>query len=246
MTTAVGRALRVLAPNDVKLVWRDSFLLLMIFLLPATGVLLRWGLPYVAEVLAEWVVLEPYYGLIVGFFLVGQEPILLGAVIGFLFVEERDQGTLLALQASPLSLRAFLAYRMLAAMALSIVLSAIGVGLAGLVDVSLAAVLVASALASLTVPIIALVYAVWIQNKVQAVTAIKALQSWALLPALLYFVPTPWPWLGSLAAPLYYPIRLFWSAAEGRPEWWLILPGALLQLAATAWLLRRFHRTAYA
>ena len=246
MTTHVTRALRVLAPNDLRLIWRDTFLLLVMFVLPLAGLGFRWLLPYLTGVVAEWVELELYYGLILGFFLVGQQPIMLGAVVGILFVEERDEGTLLALQASPLSLRSFLGYRLLAAMGLSVVLTSIGVSLAGLVSVSLLELLSAAALASLTGPLVALVYAVYIQNKVQAVTAIKLVQSWAVLPALLYFVPTPWQWIGSIPAPLYYPIRLFWSAADGRAEWWLILPGLILQGAAILWLLRRFQRTVYA
>ncbi len=246
MTAHVTRALRVLAPNDLRLIWRDGFLLMLLLISPLFYLAFRWLVPYLTGVLAEWVDLEPYHGLILGFFLVGQQPIMLGAVVGILFVEERDEGTLLALQASPLSLRSFLGYRLLAAMGLSVVLTSIGVSLAGLVSVSLLELLSAAALASLTGPLVALVYAVYIQNKVQAVTAIKLVQSWAVLPALLYFVPTPWQWIGSIPAPLYYPSRLFWSAADGRAEWWLILPGLILQGAAIWWLLRRFRRTVYA
>ncbi len=66
------------------------------------------------------------------------------------------------------------------------------------------------------------------------------------LPVLLYFVSTPWQWIGSVPLPLYYPIRLFWTAADGRAEWWLILPGLILQGGALVWLLRRFQRTVYA
>ncbi len=246
MTAHVGRALRVLAPNDLRLIWRDGFLLIVMLILPLACLGFRWLVPYLTGVVAEWVELELYYGLILAFFLIGQQPIMLGVVVGILFVEERDEGTLLALQASPLSLRSFLGYRLLAAMGLSILFTSIGVPLAGLVSVSLLEVLSAAALASLAVPLVALTYAIYIQNKVQAVTAIKLVQTWALLPALLYFVPTPWQWIGSVPAPLYYPIRLFWSAADGRAEWWLILPGVILQGAAILWLLRRFQRTVYA
>ena len=246
MTAQLSRALRVLAPNDLRLIWRDGFLLLVMLVLPFAGLAFRWLIPYLTGLVAEWVELESYYGLMLGFFLVGQQPIMLGVVVGILFVEERDEGTLLALQATPLSLRSFLGYRLLAAMGLSVVLTWIGVSLAGLVSVPLHVLLSAAALASLSVALVALLYAVYIQNKVQAVTAIKLVQSWALLPALLYFVPTPWQWIGSVPAPLYYPIRLFWSAADGRTEWWLILPGVVLQGAAIVWLLRRFQRTVYA
>jgi fluoroquinolone transport system permease protein len=235
----------VLAPNDARLIWRDSFLLFVVVALPLACLGFRWLVPYLGEVVAEWVELDRYYGLIQAYVL-GQQPIVLGAVVGILFVEERDEGTLLALQASPLSLRSFLGYRLLAVMGLSVVLTSIGVTLAGLVAVSGLELLAAAALASLSVPLIALGYAVYMQNKVQAVTAMKLVQAWGALPALLYFAPTPWQWIGSVPGPLYYPMRLFWSAADGRPEWWLILPGLIVQGAAMLWLLRRFQRTVYA
>ena len=246
MTAHVSRALRVLAPNDLRLIWRDGFLLMVILVSPLTCLIFRWLVPYLTGVVAEWVELERYYGLILANFQVAMQPVLLGAVVGILFVEERDEGTLLALQATPLSLRSFLGYRLLAAMGLSVVFTLIGVPLAGLVSVSLLELGVTAALASLAVPLVALAYAVWIQNKVQAVTAIKLVQAWGGLPVLLYFAPTPWQWIGSVPGPLYYPMRLFWSAADGRVEWWLILPGVIVQGAAILWLLRRFQRTVYA
>jgi fluoroquinolone transport system permease protein len=242
----MSRALRVLAPNDLRLIWRDSFLLMIMLVTPLFCLAFRWLLPYLTGVVAEWVELERYYGLILANFVVGGQPVLLGVVIGILFIEERDEGTLLALQATPLSLRSFLGYRLLAAMGLSVLFTAIGVPLAGLVSISFLELLAAAAVASLGVPLVALAYAVYIQNKVQAVTAIKLVQTWGGLPVLLYFAPTPWQWIGSVFGPLYYPMRLFWGAAEGRAEWWLILPGLLLQGAALLWLLRRFQRTVYA
>jgi len=172
--------------------------------------------------------------------------VLLGAVVGILFIEERDEGTLLALQATPLSLRSFLGYRLLAGMGLSVAFTLISVPIAGLVSVSLLEMLAAALLASLAVPLVALSYAVYLQNKVQAVTAMKLVQAWGGLPVLLYFAPTPWQWIGSVPGPLYYSMRLFWSAAEGQAEWWLILPGLIIPGAALLWLLRRFERTVYA
>jgi fluoroquinolone transport system permease protein len=245
VTAQVTRALRVLAPNDLRLIWRDGFLLLVMLVFPFVCLGFRWAIPYLAGVVAPWVELETYYGLILAY-LLGQQPVVLGFVVGILFIEERDQGTLLALQATPLSLRSFLGYRLLAGMGLSVLFTSIGVSLAGLVSISPLELLASAALASLAVPLVALGYAVFLQNKVQAVTAAKLVQGWAGLPGLLYFAPTPWQWIGSVPAPLYYPMRLFWSAADARAEWWLILPGLILQGAALLWLLRRFQRTVYA
>ena len=246
MTTQVSRALRVLAPNDMRLIWRDGFLLMVLLVSPVSCLVFRWLIPYLAGVVTEWVELELYYGLILANFIIAMQPVLLGAVVGILFIEERDEGTLLALQATPLSLRSFLGYRLLAAMGLSVAITLIAVPLAGLVSVSWLETLGAALLASLGVPLVALSYAVFIQNKVQAVTAIKLVQAWGGMPVFLYFAPTPWQWIGSVPGPLYYPMRLFWSAAEGRAEWWLILPGLIIQGAALLWLLRRFERTVYA
>ena len=180
MSSHVLRAIRVLAPNDLRLIWRDGFLLTgMMVVLPLVGLLLRWLAPEVGRLVAQWVDLEPYYGLILANVLVAGQPVLLGFVIGMLFIEERDEGTLLALQASPLSLRTFLGYRLLVAMVLSVLLTAIGVLLSGLVSVSVLELLAAAALASLAVPMVALTYAVYVKNKVQALMVLKPVQIWA-------------------------------------------------------------------
>ncbi|MCH8811481.1 MAG: hypothetical protein IID07_06590 [Gemmatimonadetes bacterium] len=247
MNTHVIRAVRVLAPNDARLIWRDGFLLsFLIVVLPLVCLALNSLVPYVGDLVAQWVELEPYYGLILANILIAGEPVLLGFVIGMLFVEERDEGTLLALQASPLSLRSFLGYRLSAAMLLNVLLTVIGVLLADLVSVSWIELLASAALASLAVPIVALVYAVFIKNKVQALMLLKPVQIWGSVPLLFFFVPTPWQWIGSVAGPLYYPMRLFWGASDGQAEWWLMVPGLIIPGVMVLWLLRRFERTVYA
>ena len=247
MNTHVIRAMRVLAPHDVRLIWRDGFFLSFIIVVLPLGCLgLHWLVPYVGDLVGEWVELEPYYGLILANILVAGEPVLLGFVIGVLFIEERDEGTLLALQASPLSLRSFLGYRLVAAMVFSVLLTMIGVQLANLVSVSWLELLASAVLASLAVPIVALVYAVYVKNKVQALMFLKPVQIWGGVPTLLFFVPTPWQWIGSVPGPLYYPMRLFWSAATGQAEWWVMVPGLIIPGVALVWLLRRFERTVYA
>ena len=247
MNTHVIRAVRVLAPNDARLIWRDGFLLsFLIVVLPLVCLALNSLVPYVGDLVAQWVELEPYYGLILANILIAGEPVLLGFVIGMLFVEERDEGTLLALQASPLSLRSFLGYRLSAAMLLNVLLTVIGVLLADLVSVSWLELLASAALASLAVPIVALVYAVFIKNKVQALMLLKPVQIWGSVPLLFFFVPTPWQWIGSVAGPLYYPMRLFWGASDGQAEWWLMVPGVIIPGVMVVWLLRRFERTVFA
>ncbi len=247
MNTHVIRAMRVMAPNDVRMIWRDGFLLtFLMVVLPLACLGLHWLVPYVGDLVAEWVELEPYYGLILANVLVAGEPVLLGFVIGILFIEERDEGTLLALQTSPLSLRAFLGYRLIVAMVLNVVLTVIGVVLADLVSISWLGLLASAALASLAVPLVALTYAIYLKNKVQALMWLKPVQVWGGIPTLLFFVPTPWEWIGSVLGPLYYPMRLFWSASQGPAEWWVMVPGLIIPGVMLWWLLRRFERAVFA
>ena len=247
MNTQVFRAIRVLVPSDLRLIWRDGFLLsFLIFVMPLAALGLHWLAPYVGGLVAQWVELEPYYGLILANAVIAGEPVMLGFVVGLLFVEERDEGTLLALQSSPLSLRIFLGYRLVAAMMLNIVLTVIGIELANLVTVSWLELVASAALASLAIPIIALVYAAFIKNKVQALMLLKPVQIWGGLPTLLYFVPEPWNWIASVPGPAYYPMRLFWTAAEGQAEWWILVPGVVVPGMALVWLFGRFERTVYA
>ena len=247
MNTQVFRAIRVLVPSDLRLIWRDGFLLsFLIFVMPLAALGLHWLAPYVGGLVAQWVELEPYYGLILANAVIAGEPVMLGFVVGLLFVEERDEGTLLALQSSPLSLRIFLGYRLVAAMILNIVLTVIGIELANLVTVSWLELVASAVLASLAIPIIALVYAAFIKNKVQALMLLKPVQIWGGLPTLLYFVPEPWNWIASVPGPAYYPMRLFWTAAEGQAEWWILVPGVVVPGMALVWLFRRFERTVYA
>ena len=247
MNTQVIRAMRVMAPNDARLIWRDGFLLtFLMVVIPLTCLWLNSLVPYVGNLLAEWVVLEPYYGLILANMLIAGEPVLIGFVIGILFIEERDEGTLLALQTSPLSLRAFLGYRLLAGMMLSILLTILGVLFADLVTISWLELIASAALASLGVPVVALTYAIFLKNRVQALMWVKPVQVWGGAPTLLFFVPTPWEWIGSVLGPLYYPMRLFWSATQRQAEWWVMVPGLIIPALMVLWLLRRFERTVYA
>ncbi|MFT5144957.1 MAG: hypothetical protein ACI84D_003597, partial [Thalassolituus oleivorans] len=143
-------------------------------------------------------------------------------------------------------LRFFMGYRIVTAMVLNVLLTVLGVVLADLVSISWPALLASAAIASLAVPTVALVYATFIKNKVQGLMLLKPVQIWGGLPTLFFFLPATWQWIASVFGPIYYPMRLFWSATEGAPEWWLVAPGVAIPGLAILWLLRRFERTVYA
>jgi hypothetical protein len=61
------------------------------------------------------------------------------------------------------------------------------------------------------------------------------------LPAFLVFAPMPVQWIGGLLMPMYFPIRFFWGASQGQPEWWLLIPGVVIPLSLLAWLWKRIN-----
>ena len=115
------RVLRALGPIDATSVRRDSLLRWMLAL-PLLMALLFRGL---ASLTRDWlsgygVTLSDYDPLIASF-IVLIAPLLCGAVVGFLLLDQKDDGTLTALRVTPLTPGAYLTYRIGAPMLLSIV-----------------------------------------------------------------------------------------------------------------------------
>ncbi len=64
--------------------------------------------------------LASFYPLVLSIFLVLQVPVMYGVVIGFLVLDERDDGTLEALRVTPVSMSAYAYYRTIVAVFLSV------------------------------------------------------------------------------------------------------------------------------
>jgi fluoroquinolone transport system permease protein len=186
--------------------------------------------------------LEPYFLPIVGFILAMLTPALVGVVIGFLLLDERDDRTLSALQVTPLPLGGYLAYRLLIPVGLSVLLTVIVFPLAGLNQVGFWDLLAVALAGAPYAPIFALFLATFAQNKVQGFALQKASGVIGLPPVLAYFVSMPWQ-LAFGIAPTYWPAKVWWLALEGDPGVWLAaLVGVVYQSLLVVLLLRRFNR----
>jgi fluoroquinolone transport system permease protein len=99
-------ALTALMYADSRLLWRDP-LLGWVLLPVGLALLLRVLVPRAGEALlaAGGFDLAPYYSLIMGGYLM-TAPGIVGMVIGFLLLDERDARTLTALRVTPLSITA--------------------------------------------------------------------------------------------------------------------------------------------
>jgi len=238
------QVLLALGPIDLKSVQRDSMLRWMIFLPILLAAAARWVMPviirWVGDIFA--VDLMPYYAPIMGYGLIVLTPFLAAVVVGFLLLDQRDDGTLSALQVTPLSLNGYLLYRLTMPMLASILATMIVIPLSGIVPITaLSLLLVASGAAPLA-PLLAIAIAVIAQNKVQGFAVMKASGLVLLPPMIAYFVQGPWHLLLALV-PTYWPAMMLWTAVTGEPSFWFFwLVGLVYQMLLLALLVRRFNR----
>lgn len=239
----LAAVLRSLGPIDSLNVRRDAMLRWMIFLPIVITIAIRLLLPRIVVRLDGWLPLDlqtlyaPLMGAI--FFLI--VPFLWGMLIGFLLLDQRDDGTLTALQITPLPMSHYLLYRLGMPALLSAVTTVVLFPFAGLAMLSPLPLLVLALLGAPLAPLVALLLAAFAENKVQGLAMSKA-SGLLMLPALAaYFLPAPWRWLAAVA-PTFWTAEAFWQALQNGSLFWIyVVGGALYQLLLIVYLGRRFE-----
>jgi fluoroquinolone transport system permease protein len=236
------RVFRALAYADSRMLWRDPLLGWILALPIALALLLRPLIPGAQEALLAGAGfdLTPYYPLVMGGYLM-TAPGMVGMVIGFLFLDERDARTLTALRTTPLSMRHYLAYRVALPLLLGTISTLIGYPLTGLTPLSLPSLLPIVVVSSFSAPLLALVLAVSAPNKVAGFAVVKVLNAVNLLPIVAYFVPRPLQFAAGVF-PTYWPMRALWSAAAGEAYSGYLVIGGVTSLLALLVVARLFDR----
>ena len=232
---------RALIYADSRLLWRDPLLGWILALPIGLALLLRPLIPRVQEALLVGMGfdLTPYHPLVMGGYLM-TAPGMVGMVIGFLFLDERDARTLTALRTTPMSMHQP-GYRIALPLLLGTTSTLIGYPLTGLTPLSLSSLLPIAIVASVSAPILALVLAIAAPNKVAGFAVVKVLNSVNLLPVVAYFAPRPLQFVAGIFPP-YWPMRALWSAAVDEPFGAYLVIGAIvsgLALLLAAWLFDR-------
>ena len=207
----------VLAAADRRLVWRDPLLKWVLLLPLGLALLLRILIPRIHESLltVTGVDIAPYYPLIVGGYLM-TAPGIVGMVVGFLLLDERDTRTLAALRVTPVSMRRYLAYRISVPLLVAAATTLLGYRLIEITPLPFGQLLGITVVAGLSAPLIALVMATAAPNKVAGLAVVKVLNSVSLFPIAAYFLPTPLQYMAGVI-PTYWPMRAFWSAVQHEP-----------------------------
>lgn len=239
--------LRSLGPIDARSVARDSFLAWMVPLPLVLGALLRFALP----ALVAWgrtelgLDLAPYLPLVVGYFAVLLVPLLVGMVVGFVLLDERDDDTLTALLVTPLPIEGYVAWRIGVPLLLCGATGALAILLVGQVHVPASALAPILAVSALEAPMLALATASVVQNKVQGFAFLKVVSALQLVPVAGWFAPAPWRWAAGLW-PAFWPVQAYWAAEAGDASWpGYAAAGLVLHLGLLALLLRHFRRVVH-
>jgi fluoroquinolone transport system permease protein len=233
---------RALGAIDARSILRDPLLRWMVLLTPALGLLVRYAVPAATVALEArfGFDLGAYYGLIMSFLPVAVAG-MIGTVMGFLLLDQRDDQTLSALLVTPLSLGDYLRFRMGALVLMCGALTCVTVPLAGLAPTSIPQLLVVAIVAAPLAPIYALFLGTFATNKVQGFALIKALGV-VIVPCIAaYFVAGPWQYLFGLLAQ-FWPLKVYWLFDAGATvsALWHALVGLAWQAALVVMLARRF------
>jgi fluoroquinolone transport system permease protein len=240
----VLRISRALAEIDIVNVRRDALLRWVAALPLLIALAARFILPIILARLEETFLfkLGGYYPMVVGYALLITPPMLCGMVIGFLLLDERDDGTLLALRVTPLPPGGYLAWRILSPVLLSIAITFICFPLAGVGNPDLLRVLMAAFVAAPLAPLMALALATFAANKVQGFALVKATGVFQVAPILAFFISSGWQVALGLI-PTYWPAKLLWSFQKEETGVWIyLLVGLIYQSILVILLLRRFNR----
>ncbi len=239
--TAFLRALRALGPIDLRNIRRDGLLLTLLLVLAGMTAAFRFGIPP----LTAWLQTEfsfdlvPYYPLIMST-LVVLAPSIVGIVVGFMLLDERDERTLTALAVTPLPPETYIAYRLVVPMAVGFIATLIAFPLAGLMPIAFTDLIAVTAVSTLTAPVSALVIGSLASNKVAGFAVQKTLSNIQSLPIIAWFVDPPWHWLFAVL-PTFWPFKMVWAGAEGQPMALYGVMGVIANAAAIWLLVRRFR-----
>ncbi len=238
------KVLKALGPIDIRSLYRDSLLIWMIFIPILWAFIIRWGLPFIATtVLVKFQFdLMPYFPVIMSYFIILMTPAIFGMVIGFLLLDERDDGTLTALSVTPLSLHHYFAYRIIIPMVLSIVMVFFVYPIANIGHINSFSLLTAAIVAAPMAPLIALALASIAQNKVQGFALMKGSGAVLLPPVFAFFMESNWEIVFGIF-PSYWPMKIFWLFDAGQPyPWHMVLTGLCYQAFLIVIFIRRFSR----
>lgn len=230
--------------NDFKNILREPMLILLMIGPFLMGGVLKWLIPFMTELLLPYFNLADYYSLIAGCVLLFI-PMLMGTLVGFLLLDEKDDNIFLMLIVTPLGRKGYLAYRTLFPSVISLISSIIILPFINIIDISFLTIILVSLLTSLSAPLTALFFASIAGNKVEGLALSKGLGIFLAIPIIAYFINYPWRLIAGFV-PYYWPIHTIVSIDYSTHSFWFhILVGVLIHIMALILVIKRYEKRVY-
>ena len=239
--------------NDLRLVARDRLLVMLLSLVAVLAVVVRFVLPQLDASLARNGILpnastalrfSDTFALWVVFIGLWQAALMPGTVFAFLLLDEKEDGTLVAMRVTPVPLSQYLGYRVTVPAVFAFVFAVVLTPAIGFAPVPAWQLILFALGAATTAPIVTLLIAMFAADKVQGFAFTKFGGIAGLIIIFGWFTPAPWQWL-LCAFPPFAIAKGYWMAVEGAPGWWApLIVGSLVQLWALRALLGRLARRA--
>lgn len=159
----------------------------------------------------------------------------MGIVLGFQLLEEKEQGVFKAISVTPLNHARYLSYRFALFMIVSAALAFISHEILNLYQIPTLALFLILALASIQVPIQALIISSVANNTVEGFAMMKATGFMLLVPLLAnqFFVDYPISWLAGIF-PYFWVIKAYQYLSDGKNGLFFIVLtiGTIYQIGA--------------
>lgn len=240
--------------KDRKLVGRDGILLVLLLFILYIALILRFGLPWANGYLADkgllpnetiTMSLANFYPMIVVFMTLFTGALIVGGIFGFLLLDEKDDNTLEAMMVTPIPLSQYMQYYVIVSAVLAFFAVFMMLLIINQVLLPIWQLLLLSAGASLTAPILMLFLINVSENKVQGMSYSKFFGIAGFGIMVSWFVTEPYQYLFGLLPP-YWISKAYWLALENN-SWWVgsLFLGIFLQAVMINWLIKRFTKVSY-
>lgn len=228
-----------LTMGDLKNIRRDPMLLSFLFIPLILLIVLRFGVPLATGFVQEQFQFDlvPHYVFIVSF-IVLVNPLILGMLVGFMILDERDEDILTYFAVTPLSKSGYLLFRIVSPVVVSFGFAFLMVGLSGLMDPAYWRLTPFVLLAALEAPILALFLATFASNKVEGLALGKGSGIIFIAPFIGYLVKAKWQIFAGIFPPYWISKGFVSVYSQGAGYWWYLI-GGLVSHGLVLWLFSR-------
>ena len=229
--------LSIILKAEQRRIVTDAFLIIMVVLTPIVAVLLRLYWPSLDEAFPHWNIAQ--YQTAMSVFVALLTPMMMGLVLGFNLLNDRELGMLTVIRTTPAGLTQYLLVRASGYLVISLLLTPLIHELLGFVHLSLLDLALVSVFAQSLLPFSALILLNFARNLVEGFAIMKGTGFLITVPVIFaMFVPAPYYWLAS-PIPTWWTLWGYFELAAGASFSlvWLLL-GSLAQ-GGLSWLLWR-------